>query len=180
MKKWIKSEGGPLICIEHSLVQHWQGVIGNSSHRDTDPAYTNDYERACSVSEYLGKIPLKDSYALVLGDMPLETLIWQPSNKFPRIVRIYYADPEVDVIKGLESIEILDFSDPAESLEVEVNSTPMIVFDSACPGNDVGEAYLSFELPQGTYSVITKPFSPDDRTSLLIHAFIPSDMAPIR
>lgn len=170
--KWIKSGGGPLICVESELAQYWLGVGANSIAHGADRAYANDYKRACSVSDYLGKIALGNRHALILGDMPLETLIWQLPDQLPRIVRVYYADPDVDVARRLESTQDLDFSSPVETMVVEVKSTPMIVFDSAYPGKDVGSAHLSFELPPGMYSVLTKPFIPDDRTSVLVHKFV--------
>jgi hypothetical protein len=170
--KWIKSRGGPLICVERDLAQYWLGVGASSIAHSSDHTYANDYKRACSVSDYLGKIALGNRHALILGDMPLETLIWQLPDQLPRIVRVYYADPDVDVAKRLESTQDLDFSSPVETMLVDVKSTPMIVFDSAYAGKDVGSAHLSFELPPGVYSVLTKPFSPDDRTSVLVHKFV--------
>ncbi|PHV09521.1 hypothetical protein CSQ89_21300 [Chitinimonas sp. BJB300] len=169
--KWIKSGGGPLLCIESELLQQWLGVEGNSVANGQDNTFANDYERACSVSDYLGKTPLGDRQAMVLGDEPLETMIWRQTEQPPLIVRVYYADPDVDVIERLGTVQDLDFSDPAESMEVEFNSKDMIVFDSAYPGKDIDNMFLTFELPPGTYTVITKPFQPDDRTSVLIHIF---------
>lgn len=170
---WIKSGGGPLICVERELAQYWLGVAGNSITHGAGRTHANDYKRACSVSDYLGKIPLGTRHALILGDMPLETSVWRLRN-LPRIVRVYYADPDVDVIKRLESSPDLDFSSPVETLGIEVRSTPMIVFDSVYSGKDVGGEHLSFEVPRGMYSVLTKPFKPDDRTSVLVHKFVPA------
>ena len=171
--KRIKSGGGPLICVESELAQYWLGVGANSVVHGSGRTYANDYKRACSVPEYLGKVPLGHRHALILGDMPLETLIWQLPDKLPRIVRVFYADPDVDVAKRLESKQDIDFSNPVEKMVVEVKSTPMIVFDSAYAGREVGSAHLSFELPPSMYLVLTKPFSPDDRTSVLVHKFVP-------
>jgi hypothetical protein len=169
--KWIKSRGGPLICVESGLAQHWLGVAANSILQGLDSAYPSDYKRACSVADYLGKIALDSRHAIILGDMPLETMIWHLPDQFPRIVRVYYADPDVDVTKRLESMQDLDFSSPVETMEIDVRSGPMIVFDSACAGNDVGDAHLTFYLPPGAYSILTKQFQPDDRTSVLLHKF---------
>jgi hypothetical protein len=123
--------------------------------------------------DYLGKIPLSDGHALILGDMPLQTFIWASRGQVPQIVRVYYADPDANVIKILEAGSNLDFSNPAETLDIEVRSTPMMVFDSAFPGKDVGSEHLSIDLSPGIYSVVTKPFEPDDRTSVLVHKFVP-------
>ena len=169
--KWIKSRGGPLICVESELAPYWQGVVANSIEQGLGSVYLSDYERACSVEDYLGEIPLNGRRAIILGDMPLETMIWHVSDDLPRIVRVYYADPDVDVTKRLELTQDLDFSNPVELTEIDVKSGPLIVFDSACAGKDVGNACLSFNLSPGVYSILTKQFEPDDRTSVLVHKF---------
>lgn len=169
--KWIKSGGGPLICVESGLAQYWLGVMGNSIARGPDSVHANDYKRACSVSDYLGKIPLSGRHAVILGDMPLETMIWRHADQVPRIVRVYYADPDVDVVEKLESISDLDFSNPVESIQVDVRSNPLIVFDAAHTGRDIPKAHLTFELAAGDYRILTKQFQPDDRTSVLVHKF---------
>ncbi len=169
--KWIKSRGGPLICVESGLAQHWLGVAANSIVQGLDSDYPSDYKRACSVADYLGKIALDSQHAIILGDMPLQTMIWRLQDQFPRIVRVYYADPDVDVMKRLEWTQDLDFSSPLETIEIDVRCGPMIVFDSACAGKDVGDARLTFDLPPGAYSILTKQFQPDERTSVLVHKF---------
>lgn len=174
--KSIVSGGGPLVCVESDVVSRWRGVTGSvKPHPHSDSASPSDYERACNVRDYLGKVPVGDRDALVLGDMPLETLIWKPLSELPRIVRVYYSDPGVDVtaLPGLRASDIL--SDPDEALSVEFKSSPIVVFDSAYPGSDVSNVdRLSFDMPQGTYIAMTKRFEPDDRTSILIHYFLPS------
>ena len=167
----IKSSGGPLICVESELAQSWLGVRGNSILKGPDRVYSSDYERACRVPDYVGKVALENRSALILGDMPLETLIWSLPDQLPRIVRVFYADPGVDVTKVLESTQELDFTSPIELTEVDIGSVRMVVFDSAIPGKDVGNMYVSFELSPGPYSVFTKRFQPDDRTSVLAHKF---------
>lgn len=142
--------------------------------RGTDSEEPNDYKRACSVRDYLGKLPMGDRDALVLGDMPLETLIWLPLKSLPRIVRVYYGDPGVDVTKRLEAAGELDFDNPNEVLRVDFKSSPIVVFDSAYPGSDTSIDRLSFEMPAGQYVAMTKQFQPDERTSVLVHIFVPS------
>ncbi|WP_299696737.1 Imm21 family immunity protein [Hydrocarboniphaga sp.] len=172
--KWIKSGGGPLVCVELELADSWLGVTGNSISRGPDRECANDYERACRVRDYLGKVSVGNRDALILGDMPLETMIWHPPGRLPRIVRVFYGDPGVDVTKVLESAAELHFDDPAEVLAVEAESTSMVVFDSAYPGSDASVERLSFELPVGRYVALTKQFLPDDRTSVLVHMFEPT------
>jgi hypothetical protein len=168
---WIKSAGGPLVCLELVIANSWLGVTGNSVSKEQGSRAATDYERACQVKDYLGKIPLGDHAALILGDMPLETLIWRRRDAIPMIVRVIYGDPGVDVTKILEQGIGLYFDDPIETLEVKVKSGPMIIFDSAFPGGDASNKSLSLDLPLGRYTALTKQFFPDDRTSVLVHKF---------
>lgn len=173
--KSIASGGGPLVCVELDVANRWHGVAGSAGYYGSDPTCASDYERACGIRDYLGKIALNDRDALVLGDMPLETLIWQPPGELPRIVRVYYGDPGVDVTRVLEAAGELKFHDPAEVLSVEFKSSPIVVFDSAYPGTDASVDRLSFEMPLGKYLAMTKQLQPDERTSVLVHLFVPSE-----
>jgi len=170
--KSIISGGGPLVCIELEVSDSWLGINGNSIQQELDLNASSDYEIACSIRDYIGKLSIRDRDVLILGDMPLETLIWIPSNGLPMIVRIYYGDPDVDIIKLLQAAENLNFNDPVEILLTEIKSSPIVVFDSAYPGFDTNVDKLSFELPPGKYRILTKQFYPDERTSVLIHLFV--------
>lgn len=172
--KSIFSGGGPLVCVEMEVVDLWRGLAGNSVSRDIEPTFPNDYERACDVRDYLGKVSVGDRDALVLGDMPLETLIWTPPGELPRIVRVYYGDAGVDVTSLLEPIARGAPDDPDEILPVEFKSSPVLVFDAAYPGSDASIDRLLFEMPVGRYIAMTKYFEPDSRTAVLIHFFVPS------
>jgi hypothetical protein len=168
----IKSHGGPLICIEHELAPSWLGVRANSIQAGLERAFSSDYERACGVSNFVEMIEVRNGNALILGDMPLETLICQPTGQLPMIVRIYYADAEADIEAKVEAAQYLDFSEPAEAILFVVRSRRILVFDAAYPGNDVADYSLSFDLSPGSYSVLTKSFELDERTSLLMHKFV--------
>jgi hypothetical protein len=157
--------------MESKYARHWHGTEANGVIQGADSSYPTDYMRACSVSDYLGKIDVGAGYALILGDMPLQTMIRHHSYEFPEIVRVYYAEPDADVIEIMDQRPRLDFSDPAETMTFEVSSGRLIIFDSARSGDDSERARLSFELPPGPYLVLTKPFNLDEKTSVLIHKF---------
>lgn len=170
--EWIKSGGGPLLCIEKVLGRDWSGVDANSLPDETKSHYSNDYERACAVFDYVGKIPVRGGHALVLGDMPLQTLIWSRGHTLPKIVRVYYADPETNVISVLDAAPGTVFGDPVESIKFAVGSSPLVIFDSAYPFSEVRNiARLEFELPIGLYEVLTLKVDPNPRTSVLVHSF---------
>ncbi|OGB30721.1 MAG: hypothetical protein A3F78_04270 [Burkholderiales bacterium RIFCSPLOWO2_12_FULL_61_40] len=167
---WIKSAGGPLICVEKDLAPFWLGILGSSVKDGPTTPLFNDYDRACAVSDYVGMVELPRKYALILGDMPLETTVWRPSSESPLIVRVFYMDPGVDLPQLLAAHGNLSFADPIESIDCEIESGHMVIFDSAVPGLHE-HASLSFEIPPGNYQILTKVFEPDSRTSVLIHKF---------
>lgn len=169
--QWIKSAGGPLICVEEELASFWQGVVGNSVSGHAVTEAPSDYDRACAVSEYVGVVDLPQKYALILGDMPLETTVWSPSFDLPLIVRAFYMDPGVDLSQLLASYGSLSFADPIESIDCEIGSGHMVIFDSAIPGSHENRESLSFEIPPGSYRILTKAFVLDSRTSVLMHRF---------
>lgn len=166
---WIKTSGGPLLCIERQLARHWRGTTSYTTHVGNR---INDYERACGISGYAGAIDVADQQALILGDMPLQTFVWETKSDLARIVRVYYADPDVDVMAQLDEAHCHDFTSPLETIDFEVRSKELIIFDSACTGEHIAMPYLSLHLPIGKYSVMTKQFEPDDRTSAIVHKFL--------
>jgi hypothetical protein len=168
---WIKSGGGPLICVERDIALQWQGVTGTGILGESKNFYKNDYERACSIRDYLGKIKMGEREALILGDMPLETLIWRTRDQCLSIVRVFYADADTDIKELLGSSGDFDFTNPVESISFFSSTHELIVFDSAYAGKDIGNVHLDFELSPGAYSILTKQFEPNDRTSVLIHRF---------
>ncbi|MGQ2995515.1 Imm21 family immunity protein [Variovorax sp.] len=170
--KSISSGGGPLVCIELDAVDRWHGVAGSEDFLKGGLERANDYQRACSIRDYLGQVSLGDRTALVLGDMPLETSIWQRSGDLPRIVRVYYGDSGADIHALLEAGGELNFDDPVEAMPVEFSASPVVVFDSACSGADEAIDRISFEIPKGKYIALTKKFEPDERTSVLVHFFV--------
>ncbi|QNM98709.1 Imm21 family immunity protein [Chitinimonas koreensis] len=152
-------------------MHQWRGVEGSSTAAALAEGYANDYQMACSVQDYLGVIELDSGNALILGDMPLETRTWHCKDGFFSIVRIFYADPDVDVIQLLEDAGDIDAMDSVESVDVEIKTGELVLFDSAYPGWDMGDMHLFFNIPPGKYTIITKQCEPDDRTSVLIHQF---------
>jgi len=171
--KWVRSAGGPLICVERDLVSSWCGILGNSVNTPPSKAALNDYERACSVSDYLGIVEVANKCALILGDMPLETTVCYLSPESLLLVRVFYIDPNVDLLQLLKSQSNIIFDEPIESIAFEIESGQMIIFDSAALGVRLGEESLSFDLPPGHYQILTQVFEPDSRTSLLVHKFVP-------
>ena len=168
----IKSNGGPLICAEREGAKFWLGTSGNSQANEAIQGARTDYERACDVADYVGEIKYSNRVALIFGDMPLETMAWQPIGQPPCILRIYYMDPDANPVDILDGCGTIDLFQPSESMNFSVECGDLIIFDSATPGSLVGDDFVSFEIPPGRYQIHTKRIEPNDRTSMLVHQFI--------
>lgn len=166
--KWIKSGGGPLICVDGIWARCWRG-IGASSKPGPNVSGHTDYERACATKDYVVGLETNGGHALILGDMPLETSVWV--NQTTTIVRLFYAEPQTDFGDILEKIGDEAFHDPIESTEYRVTSGRLVVFDAALDGRGRTPDWLAFALDRGTYRVLTALAKPDTKTSLLLHRF---------
>lgn len=171
--EWTRSNGGPLICLEEQLCPHWLGTTGLDGHEVSSPGDLTDYERACQVRDYLGTINLVSGRVLILGDMPLETSVWQAASGTVHIVRLFYADPHTDFARLLREIDPRLFDTPDELLQFEVSLGRMVLFDSAFRGAEPRKRALSFHIPPGKFRIATKTIDPDDRTSMVLHKFYP-------
>ena len=168
----IQSGGGPLLCIDLELRAAWRGTEGSSSPPMNGVLRLNDYERACASDDYIAKIAVSDGFALVLGDMPLETAVWQTPLGFSAIVRVYYKDPGTNILKILGSGESFLQAEIVEEMGANFQCGDFVIFDSAIPGSDLRETFIPFKISAGGYRIITKKFEPDDRTSVLVHQFV--------
>lgn len=167
---WIKSAGGPLICVERDLAISWRGVASKVLNPSVEAA--SDYDRACAVRDYAGVISVGGGSALILGDMPLETSIWERDDGNVLIVRLFYVDSEESVLKALREIDDRCFENPDESISFEIGSGKMVIFDSAISWIEEEKKTLEFEVSPAKYLILSKIYNPDSRTSLLLHEFV--------
>lgn len=168
---WIKSGGGPLICIERELATCWRGVAETAGGIDASVETMSDYDRACQIRDYLGTLDVRKGHALILGDMPLETSVWNDERGGAFIVRLFYIDPGQDVPQILRKIDDCWFNDPDEAISFEAISGHMVIFDSAYPGVEQKKKNLLFEISPAKYRVLSKVINPNSRTSILLHKF---------
>ena len=156
--KWLSSEGGPLVMVGQSELINWQGVDGS------------DYDRACSVEDYLGLIPVGNSQALVLGDEPCQTALFTINSKDIALVRWVYGEDELTVEKHIRQVPEELFNNPLEQIEYRVEGDEFILFDSVLNGE--AAQGLKIDLPSDKYVVTTVQYEPDEDTSLILHRFL--------
>jgi hypothetical protein len=169
--KWIRSAGGPLICIGSDLAGLWMGIHGNSLSRSANSPKTSDYVRACEIPTYLGKIQIGGGEALILGDIPMETTVFASPCTAPLIVRVVYKDPDADVLAILTRFGRLDSMFAVERMSFRVAAEKMSIFDSADLQKDSCDASLALVLEKANYEVRTFAFEPDERTAVVVHEF---------
>ena len=162
---WIESTGGPLLLLEDALLAHWHGSYGNSG-------VLTDYDRACKIADYIGIIEVGGGTGLLLGEEPFATSWWS-SDQIARsfLVRWVAAENEEQVRAELNS---LPSESPWQSADVnfEIYNGQLTLFDSACLGSAI-DAFLTIEIPRGSYAVETLHYDPSDKLSLILHRFIP-------
>lgn len=164
---WVETNGGPLICLERRSLAVWGGI-----DRLTIPAAgaETDYDRAGTVSymAYTGVVPLKQGEALILGDAPLSTTIFLSTTKRILIARAIYASGDEDRILMVN--RDVPFDECCEVLEINWQSSPIVMFDSAYPGDDQDLRMLSFEVEPGRHRVSTRTWEPDPESAFILHA----------
>jgi hypothetical protein len=172
---WICSEGGPLLLLSEEYLPAWKGCDVPSGGRVIQATFrwngpgspATDYDRACDVNGYVDLLDVGSGHGLVLGDEPMETMWWHSEvGDGGILVRWGYADDEARVVHSLARIP--DDVWEETSLLFTVGQSPLYLFDSAWPGREVSR-HLVIQVPQGTYSVATGIYRPDDRTELVLH-----------
>lgn len=165
---WIRSYGGPLICMDKGLKRAWGGIERLTIETNTGAG--NDYERACQCNLLLGSIPLDMGEALVLGDHPLQTSFWRAADDRLHIVRIRWAEPWTDVDSLLSAANISALPSVQADIPFTFSGPDIVLFDSVEDGSDDHIAHRQISAG-GRYAISTKIFEPDGLTSLYINEF---------
>jgi hypothetical protein len=176
---WASSAGGPLLLLDERDLAIWGGVVDEIEGARADRSFSpggkrTDYDRACAVRGYLGRISVGAREALVLGDMPMPTT-WLPrtGSTGGMLARWMFAENEQEFLSALQGISQGVFK---REFCLSVERSPLILFDSAFAGRNVKkrpEDYISIELDPGIYEVETAIYEPDAQTSMVLHRFDP-------
>ena|SRR5437868_2730474 len=157
---WIESAGGPLILIPRAALGQWGGASLQT------PMVGDDYERACAISDYVGKINLGNSVALVLGDTPDSTTVLE-TELGTALLRWRYADSEEQVLDSVRTK--LKKAGTIQDLDYEVQESDHVLIDSAWSGTDFEDS-LEVRLDVGAYRVCTRKHT-EPRVEFLAHVF---------
>jgi hypothetical protein len=116
-------------------------------------------------------LALAHGSALILGDRPLITGVWKNALAQVIIWRISYAEGDDDIPAMLASLAEKSFEAPLESIKFSFDSSKVLIFDSAYPGNEKHLQSVSFEIAPGRYQVTTHVVKPAPHTELVLHRF---------
>lgn len=165
--EWLNSTGGPLILLERSLLPSWGGNLEMSELQAEDnDAQITDYDRACSVEDYVGLIGVGSGQALVLGDEPMQTAWLSEQSNTGILVRWHWATNEDSVDEALSSIPS-NIWEPND-VNLYLPHGDLILFDSSCRFDEI-DSSISIRLETGTYNVHTAQYQPNENVSLLLH-----------
>jgi hypothetical protein len=158
--KWVGGKSaGPLIVVGEHVADTWTGEFGD------------DHDRARAVDHYLGLLLVNDSDALVLGDDPFETTwVPLPSSGGGMFVRRLWSDTHQTALRAAHAIPPEAWS--FEERPIEVDSGPLLLFDSARPGH-APRSVIRIQLPAGKYAIATADAEPDESTCVMAHRLLP-------
>jgi hypothetical protein len=173
--EWINTTGGPLICGEREVGLHWRGTKGRSV--DDGDATKTDYERACTIAEYIQRLRCNEGDILVLGDEPLQSTFILMEKGELAIARWIYLQPRqnAETILKMAVMEADEICAPP--IHFNINYGELILFDAACDGIQECKRYIKANLQQGRYVVTTEKRERNRMFSFLIHRFISSNNA---
>jgi hypothetical protein len=171
--QWVSTAGGPHLVLPEKCARAWEGWLAPSGGRVVEATFrcnaegpATDYDRACSVSGWLGVIPVGKGQALVLSGDDTQAAYYRSRRGQHFLLRWLYAPSET---------ELLDhFHDVWQTLPVEEEKAfnhlggKVFLMDSG----DVPERWLvqpsEFVLPRARYRVMTS-HSESDEVYIIVH-----------
>jgi hypothetical protein len=169
MPKIIDSYGGPLLMLERELLPYWGGIdnIGGIRPQRVDREPLTDYERACSIRDWIAPLKVFARSGVVFWGDHLGLGLEKVSDTVFLAVRIYY---EIDNLQ--DHIEFVKENHNCFKKEFEIlmSSSKVTVFDSGVPGVTVRTNYLEIDIVPGLYDAHTYEQKTQD-AEIVFHKF---------
>lgn len=156
---WISSNGGPLLLLEQRLLCDWHGF-----HDSGDP---DDYDRACEIEPFFGKISVGNGEALVFAN-PSPASIRKIDTLTVAIFRVIYA-----LDSQSSELHFSDFlshrGNVVDECTFDTQSAEMCLFDAAYEGTEATKGdHVFFDLESGLHLATSSIVQPDGDTMLHI------------
>lgn len=149
--RWLETDGGPFILIELPYADDWDGQ--------------GDYEAACGVADYAGRMDKDGRPVIILGDEPMAVRVVQKADAI-LIIRWHYAPDRAAVDQLLET-DLTAGLTPIEEMTVGWESPRLVLFDSSYICHEA-PAHLLLSPPGKLCTIKTYHYTRDD-TSLILH-----------
>jgi Immunity protein 21 len=173
--RWISSAGGPLLLLDEGNIECWGGAIDITVAPDVKESSSSggtrtDYDRACQIEDWLGRLVVGSGEALVLGGDPMATT-WLGAEALDggMLVRWLFAENEAEVLDNVRALPATAFQ--SQGL-FSIGESKLLLFDSAFAGRNVRKyptEYLAMQLKRGDYEVGTAVHESDDRMYVVVH-----------
>jgi len=172
--KWVKSGGGPLVCITRDTAQSWCGVLGTSDSLGNCVALgSSDYDRACAAGGYISAFEFRGFQGLIIGDVPLLTSFYSGPS-LAAIVSIYYAPDDFDVTADLDRMSADRLGPSLAVASFESGGGEMMMFDSALAGSRVDDDVILLRINAGQHVISTHFVEDIPDVSLVLHVLMPA------
>ncbi|GKS85426.1 hypothetical protein AVMA1855_14760 [Acidovorax sp. SUPP1855] len=162
INKWVNTNGGPLVGASENVISNWKGVDGSSSD-----AAESDYDRACSVIDFLGVVDCGGFPVIVFGDEPLQSAFVHCNDNL--VVRWVSCKSYEIANKVLLEVPV-QLPQLQEKLSYSQRDNVFKFFDSVFDGAEDREGG-EFDLSQGDYILTTELYKEDDQYEFIVHRF---------
>jgi hypothetical protein len=181
--QWINSAGGPLILISEKSYKKWSGTFSRELYLQNEfieaknllSPEESDYGKACSIPDFIGTVDLIGETAIILGDEPLSTTVFESlGSNLIVIARCYYTNDEQLDEKKLKSIDLNTVGDWTLDHRVTIHSEAHLLFDSAFSGYLVDYdniEHMLVSLAKGDCAIWSAEYSPSEESKYLLHKF---------
>ena len=170
-RTWVgEACAGPLLLVPDSLLSDWSGidvpdyrVVTATFRWNAEEPRACDYDRACDIAEQVGVIAVGHGEGLVIGGS-LQPTTWLSRPWGGVVARWEYAQNDESMERALTEIPpSLAYTPHGEFI---VTTSPLTLFNSAEPGDEIVMPRLSIELAPGRYVIGWARYAPDELTAI--------------
>jgi hypothetical protein len=154
--KWAQTAGGPLLLANSQFLMCWQGIEAD------------DYELACSIEGYSGKIESHGTEYIVLNDEPLQTTVLRIDG-YVVFVRWRFAPNAEALLSAVHEFAFAETS-PEEEVEFSPGGLHLSLFDAASKSPF---SLLSIDVDSTILTFQTFVVSPSADVGAIVHRLVP-------
>lgn len=160
---WLNSAGGPLVVLGEG---QWSGVAGSSV-----AAPESDYELACSVVDYCGRVAPLQETCLIFGDEPLQTTVLRTPTGFLALRWVSCKDALTAETALADVPSRLPELEPPTTFVVPKGAVQLIEAASSLAAAEAKANVLSVAIAPGAYRVSTERYTSAGLFDFIVHRF---------